>query len=145
LENLEKDLKNKLSTFLNEVNKVYEIKFAYVFGSQARGEARENSDIDIAIFFINNYSKLEEALVRGNIIEDGKQIFAKDIDIVSLNSCSLLIKHEVIHDGIVIVDSEDRAEFESLSLREYFDFKYYADIYDNKIIESIKDGNYFGG
>jgi uncharacterized protein len=145
LENLEKDLSNKLSTFLDEVNKIYEIKFAYVFGSQAKGEAREDSDIDIAIFFINNYSKLEEALVRGNIIEDGKKFFTKDIDIISLNSCSLLIKHEVIHDGIVIVDSEDRAEFESLSLREYFDFKYYADIYDNKIIESIKDGNYFGG
>ena len=28
-----------------EVNKEHKVKFAYLFGSQARGEANENSDI----------------------------------------------------------------------------------------------------
>lgn len=88
---------------------------------------------------------MEEVFTRGDIIEEGKAFFNKDVDIVSLNNASLLLKYEVIHDGIVIKDDEERASFESLALREYFDFKYYSDIYDNVLLEKIRKGELFGG
>ncbi|WP_315115405.1 type VII toxin-antitoxin system MntA family adenylyltransferase antitoxin [uncultured Clostridium sp.] len=136
---------DKVKDFIIEINKKYEVKFAYIFGSQARGVAREDSDIDIAIYLKENHPPMEEAFIRGDIIEDGKAFFKKDVDIISLNNASLLLKYEIIHDGIVIKDDDDRAGFESLSLREYFDFKYYSDIYDNAMIERIKKGEFFGG
>lgn len=40
-----KELINQIEKFLMEVNKEHKVKFAYLFGSQARGEANENSDI----------------------------------------------------------------------------------------------------
>ncbi len=140
-----KNIISEVNEFLNKINKEYEIKFAYLFGSQSRGDATENSDIDIAVYFKKDYENLEEALIRGNIIEYGKEFFKKDVDVVSLNNASLLLKYQVIKDGIVILDDEERGEFESLSLRMYFDFKYYSDIYDDAMIKSIKNGEYFGG
>lgn len=136
---------NKAKNFIEEINKKYKIKFAYIFGSQATGKATENSDIDIALYFEEDYPPLDEAFIRGEIIEDGKAFFRKDTDIVSLNNASLLLKYQIIHDGIVIKDNDDRSNFESLSLREYFDFKYYSDIYDNAMIERIRKGEFFGG
>ena len=43
------ELKKKLGTYLARVSKVYEIDKAFLFGSTARGEAGEFSDIDVAI------------------------------------------------------------------------------------------------
>lgn len=136
---------NKAKHFISDINKKYKIKFAYIFGSQATGKASENSDIDIAVYFSESYTALEEAFIRGDIIEEGKAFFKKDVDIVSLNNASLLLKHEIIHDGIIIKDNDERTTFESISLREYFDFKYYSDIYDSAMIEKIRNGEVFGG
>ncbi len=54
------------------------------------------------------------------------------------DSASLLLKYEVIKTGIPLKESKKRAAFESLALREYFDFRYYAEIYNEAMIESIQ-------
>ena len=119
------------------------IKFAYIFGSFARCEENSSSDLDIAVMFEKNYEDYDDALLRGKYIDIGKSIFKKEIDLVSLDRASLSLKYEIIKDGILIKDSDDRASFESLAMREYFDFKYFSDIYNESIINSIKDGTYF--
>lgn len=139
--NVSKELLVSVEKFILKITKLYPIKFAYLFGSQSRGTATESSDIDIALYFEESYDSLNSALIRGNIIEHGKEFFKKNVDIVSLNDASLLLKYEVIHDGIVILDDDFRGEFESLSLRMYFDFKYYSDIYDEALIERLKNGD----
>lgn len=103
------------------------------------GEQNDSSDIDIAIMpKCKSVNKIEEVFIRGNLIEIGRSIFKKEIDIVFLNIDSVLLKYEIIHDGIVIKDSEDRSSFESLTFREYFDFKYYSDYYNSVMINDIK-------
>lgn len=135
----------KAKHFIEKINKKYNIKFAYIFGSQANGRALESSDIDIAVYFAEEISLVEEAYIRGDIIEEGKAFFKKDVDIVSLNNAPLLLKYEIIYNGIVIKAHDEIGDFESLALREYFDFKYYSDIYDNVMIEKIKKGEFFRG
>jgi hypothetical protein len=83
-------------------------------------------------------SKVEEVFARGNLIELGKEIFKLDIDVVFLNQDTPLLKYEVIKDGTIIKDNEERAEFESLSIREYFDFKYYSDYYDECMLNYLR-------
>lgn len=139
------DIINKAKVFISNMKDKYNIKFAYIFGSQATGKASKNSDVDIAVYFGKSYEAMEEVFIRGDIIEEGKAFFKKDIDVVSLNNASLLMKYEIIHDGIVIKDDDERTNFESLALREYFDFKYYSDIYDDAVIKKIKQGKVFGG
>lgn len=73
-----------LEDFISKITNKYPIKFEYLFGSQSRGTASDNSDIDIALYFKENYDALNSAIIRGNIIEYGKEFFRKNVDIVSL-------------------------------------------------------------
>lgn len=133
--------------FIIKIDKEYPIKLAYLFGSRAKGTENAMSDVDIALIFNNTYDAMDEIFIRGYIIEKGKSYFNLEVDVVQLNKASLALKYEVIKDGIIIKDTDDgtRAEFESLALREYFDFRYYADIYNESMIRDIKDRTYFGG
>lgn len=136
---------NLSKKFITKIDQKYKVKFAYLFGSTARGKERKESDIDIALYFEKNYSPLEDTFIRGELIDIGTSFFNKNVDVISLNSASLLLKYEIIHDGIVLKDNDERASFESLSLREYFDYKYYSDIYNQAMIDKIKNETYFGG
>ncbi|WP_237698947.1 hypothetical protein [Caldicellulosiruptor obsidiansis] len=45
--------------------------------------------------------------------------------------------------GIILKDHEERSLFEASVLREYLDFSYYSEIYNQKILESIKNKEFF--
>lgn len=128
-------LRESINIFLEQAEEMCNINFAYIFGSYARGEENINSDIDIAIMPKEiNIDKMSGLFVRGNLIELGKSIFKKDVDIVFLNVDSVFLKYKIIQEGIVIKDSRDRITFESIVLREYFDFKYYSNYYNERTL-----------
>ncbi|MSS44184.1 nucleotidyltransferase domain-containing protein [Anaerosalibacter bizertensis] len=128
-------LRESINIFLERAEEMCNINFAYIFGSYARGEENINSDIDIAIMPKEiNMDKMSGLFVRGNLIELGKSIFKKDVDIVFLNADSVFLKYKIIQEGIVIKDSRDRITFESIVLREYFDFKYYSNYYNERML-----------
>jgi predicted nucleotidyltransferase len=54
-------VKRILEAYVREVNKLYSIDKAILFGSSATGKAGKDSDIDIAIFSrdVNNTNRLE--------------------------------------------------------------------------------------
>ena len=134
---MEQVLKGKINIFLEEAEKICKTNFAYLFGSYARREQNENSDIDIAIMpNLTGIDKQSELFMRGNLIELGKSIFKKDVDIVFLNIDSVFLKYKIVYEGIVIKDSDDRISFESLTLREYFDFQYYSNYYNKQMLGS---------
>jgi len=139
------ELLNKIILFVQDINKKYPLELSYLFGSIAKGEDNNMSDIDIAIKFKNTYTSLNDALIRGEIIDLGQAIFNMQMDIVNLDRASIFLKHQVVKYGIVIMDYPDRASFESLVFREYFDFQYYSDIYDDNIAQRLKNKTYFAG
>ncbi|MGE5605128.1 MAG: type VII toxin-antitoxin system MntA family adenylyltransferase antitoxin [Bacteroidota bacterium] len=132
--------------FIADAGREYPVEFAYIFGSQARGAENTGSDIDLALYFTKDYPKMEETLIRGYLIEMGKRYFTMQADIISLRCADLFLKYAVVKEGILIKDSDSdsRADFESLTLREYFDFQYYSDFYNSAMIASIKEQTYFG-
>jgi len=134
-----------IKKFIYKINDKYSIDLAYLFGSVARNQYNKESDIDIAIKFKNKYSKMDEIFIRGEIIDIGKAYFERNVDIVSLDNAPISLKYEIIKDGILLIDCYERVSIESLIIREYFDFKYFSDIYDKEIIKRLKDGTYFGG
>lgn len=134
---MDEALERKINIFLQEAEKICKINFAYIFGSYALGEQNESSDIDIAIMpNLTGIDKQSELFMRGNLIELGKSIFKKDVDIVFLNIDSVFLKYKIVYEGIVIKDSDDRISFESLTLREYFDFQYYSNYYNKQMLGS---------
>lgn len=128
----------EMSIFLNSISRRYPIKLAYLFGSMARGD-NNMSDIDVAIIFKHKYEAMEEAFIIGEIIDLAQAKFNKKVDIVPIEKASVLFKYLIVKDGIVLIDCYERGSIESLIIREYFDFKYYSDIYDEALLSRHKE------
>jgi predicted nucleotidyltransferase len=75
---------------------------AYVFGSYARGDADENSDIDLLIDI--DYENMKEGLWYFGVSGDLKNILTKDVDVISENSVSPYIKKFVEKDKTLIYE-----------------------------------------
>ncbi|MGI6469735.1 MAG: nucleotidyltransferase domain-containing protein [Syntrophomonadaceae bacterium] len=140
---MDSQLEDNLKAFINEIDQEYPIELAYLFGSYARGTENSQSDIDIALLFKHQYTNYEELLIRGQIIDKGMSVFSRPVDVVSLNSAPPLLKYEVVVNSVILKDSELRSSFESLAIREYFDFQYYSRIYNEAVIGRIRDDDYF--
>jgi predicted nucleotidyltransferase len=120
-----------------------EVKFAYLFGSEARGATGPLSDLDLAVCLdgrINLFKarlRLSEALA--------KALKSEKFDLVVLNSAALVLKHEVIKNGIVL--KEDRSRrilFEIRVLQEYLDTSYLRNVHYQYMRQQIEEGRYFG-
>lgn len=122
--------------------KKFNIKLAYLFGSQAKGLSVAESDFDIAVLFSEKADKsdfLDEATY---LKEDLRSYFPNEVDVVPLNNAGSLLKYEVISNGRLLYaeDERFRLDFEVLSVKEYIDDKYVRDIYYNALSERIEKG-----
>jgi predicted nucleotidyltransferase len=95
---------------------------AYLFGSQARGEAGQGSDLDIAVLFRDappaNLDRLGFDLAGELEREVGVSV-----DIVVLNRASPDLVHRVLRDGVLVHEGDRRMRvaFETRRRAEYFD------------------------
>ncbi len=87
---------NVSSEKLELLCKQYEVKELSLFGSQARGDERMDSDIDLLVEFLPNasigligYSKLQREL---------QNIFGKRVDLVTKNGLKPLVRKFVLQD-----------------------------------------------
>jgi len=107
---------------IDYLRSVPEIKFAYLFGTLAKGKLLPLSDIDVAIYCREetdfNENKLE---ILGQLMEI---LQTEEIDLVILNRAPLPLRMEILESKRVIVDHDPflRHSYESLTMREYFDF-----------------------
>jgi predicted nucleotidyltransferase len=99
-----------------------DILFAYLFGSFGRGKQLPLSDVDIAVYLkeptVISKKKIE---ILGALIDI---LQTEEIDLVVLNSAPLPLRIRILENKKVIVDREPfvRHRYESLTMREYFDF-----------------------
>jgi uncharacterized protein len=89
----------------------------YLFGSAARGELREDSDIDIAFLTDLQISHYECFILASEIAD----IFNKDIDLINLKDASSVFKAQIVGNGKKIYCSDEniRMYFEMRTLKEY--------------------------
>ena len=122
-----KDMIKEILNYFNDK----EVRIIYLFGSAARGELRENSDIDIAI--IGEYDSLETY----NMQMELSEILDRDVDLINFNKVNINFQSEIISTGKVIYckDEEEKDFFELRILSNYLSFEE-----DRKIvIDAIKE------
>ena len=119
------------------------VKFAYLFGSMASGMAGPLSDLDLAIYLDRRLDcfkyrlKLMERLAR--LLKNEK------FDLVVLNSASVVLKYEVVKNGMILKDDRARrVMFETAVLQEYLDTAYLREVQREYVHRQIKGGSYFG-
>jgi hypothetical protein len=99
-----------------------DIIFAYLFGGLARGKPLPLSDVDIAVYLRETVDSFEKKLeILGKLTD---LLETDEIDLVMLNEAPLTLRMKVLENKRIIVDNDPflRHEYESLTMREYFDF-----------------------
>ncbi len=110
----------KIQQFFQEDSQ--DIACVYLFGSEARGTARDDSDVDIAVLYTTNPPSTLEGL--GLELEgDLEQYLSRPVDLVVLNRAPVDLVHRVLRDGILVFerDASARIRFEVKARNEYFD------------------------
>lgn len=93
------------------------LRLLYVFGSRARGDARPDSDLDLAVLADGAIDPLRLHELRLTL---GAQLDC-DVDLVDLDRASTVLKLEVIRDGIVLEQQspQQTLAFEARVLSEH--------------------------
>jgi len=103
--------------------------FAYLFGGFASGRVTLLSDVDIAV-----YVSLESCFDKYHL-----ELFDKlagalgtaELDLVFLNTAPLSLAGRILQNKQVLVDKDSlkRYDYESLTLRKFFDFRFKEEAY----------------
>ena len=123
-----------------------EIKFAYLFGSHAKGTAGKLSDIDVAVFVEDTALKADypygyKAML---ITELMKALKTNKIDVVILNEAKPFLCSQVIKDGVLLScnDEAARIEFWVNTLHRYNDAKWLLGIQEHYMQKRIEEGKF---
>lgn len=109
---------------LNEVFERHGVVLAYLYGSQARGDAGPLSDVDVAVLFGPGVPESERFNQVLHLIGELGSVFHRnDVYVVDLAEASPLLRHRVYYDGRLLYCAEDaeRVRFETTALRDYVD------------------------
>lgn len=103
---------------------------AYLFGSYARGDFREGSDIDLGVVF----KEFPPKVLLGPVSDVHGRLetaLNREIDLVAMNDAPVDLVHRILRDGVLVNegDPSTRVAFEVKARNEYFDLKPYLDEY----------------
>jgi predicted nucleotidyltransferase len=113
------------------------VLFAYLFGSASRGRLGPLSDVDVAVHLDDTCDPLEarlEAIGRATA-----HLRTDKVDVVVLNQAPIALVGRILQSRRVLCDRDPfrRHRFESLTLREFADFR----VFEGRILSRrLTDG-----
>lgn len=136
--------RNKL---LSEIKKLLisksEIEFAFIFGSFARNEDTELSDIDIAIYHTKHKSKYELIMLEFDIeVKLTERIPAQKFDVRCLNNAPIVVIGKIINEGKLLFarDESFLTDFIVKNRLKYMDYLIVYKPLLEKRYEELLDG-----
>ena len=119
----------------------------YLFGS-ASGKShgwKKRPDLDIAIL-LDDYTLKDGSLKQQCIFWAELVALLKrdDIDVLILNTAPLILRHEVIKNGLILFEKEpsSRIDFEVSSELKFYDFKPYHQLFWETLVRRIEEGDF---
>jgi predicted nucleotidyltransferase len=139
-------LKTKLSTKQKNTLRKQGVVLMYLYGSQAEGRERNDSDVDIAVL-INQKTQKDQDKVRYKISRTLAPIFRpipkiRELDIKLMDELTPSVRHQIALNGRLLFQKsdDDRIGFIKQSLRQYEDTKILCEIRDYYLEQRIKKG-----
>ena len=117
-------------------SKEKDVTLAILMGSFAKGTARKDSDVDVALLFSSPPDFMEILDYKHRL----SVLLKKEVDLVVLNTAGPVIKKQALKTGIVLLSRDNAYEdFFVRTLNEYDDLKYYR----REIEENILRGRLY--
>jgi uncharacterized protein YutE (UPF0331/DUF86 family)/predicted nucleotidyltransferase len=130
---------------LDEAFKRHGVVLAYLYGSQARGDAGPLSDVDVAVQFAPDLPRRERFSRVGQLISDLCQLLRRDdVYVVDLDAIPPLLCHRIYlnHRLLCCPDDAVRAAFEIRALRQYVATRPLRRIRWRYVMRRITQGRY---
>jgi predicted nucleotidyltransferase len=105
-----------------------EVICVYLFGSRARGTAREDSDLDLGVLFARDRSSTGAGTLADlplDLEAELEHLLGIRVQIVALNGAPADLVHRVLRDGKLLLDHDPprRVRFEVRRRNEFFDLQ----------------------
>lgn len=96
---------------------------ASLVGSQARGTARPDSDVDVAVWFAPDLDAQQRLSLAGRLHEAATAAVRGPVDLIDLHRASPTVCHRAISDRVTLVerDFHERVRRDTAALIEYWD------------------------
>ena len=101
--------------------RVPSLQAAYLFGSVVSGDARPDSDIDLALLLPPAESVAIGSLAMSDLRFDLESIAGRPVDLINLRRVSTVFQHRIVATGqpVAVADRRALAEFEMLTMSLY--------------------------
>ncbi|MFC1595929.1 nucleotidyltransferase family protein [Candidatus Margulisiibacteriota bacterium] len=127
---------NALKQAVIPLAREYDLKFIFLYGSQASGKANADSDIDIAV--LGNHYLLPDPFL--GIINDLADLLqSKNVDVKSLHDVSPLFRYQVTGKGILLYGkSFDYHSYKAYAFKAYHDSRSLLILQEKMIKKRLK-------
>jgi len=98
-QSIKAEVLQKLETHLPEIRNRFGIERLGIFGSVSRGEDTPDSDVDILYLFCSGRGGMFDLVGLHDYL---KELFHRDVDLISVNYISPLIEKTVLRDAVII-------------------------------------------
>lgn len=120
-----------------------DIRFACVFGSRARGDNNDTSDLDVGIM----YRDVPDLMTQGGDVSSIEGITGLEVDVTVLNGLPSLrpeLSYRIACDAVLVHarDIDEFYEFKTRSWTAWFDFAPIADAAERNMRERIANGTF---
>ena len=127
------DIRRTLHAALEPVT---EIEIVYLFGSAATGALKKDSDLDLALGFVQPEDPLGRVRFLGQMEDLLGDRVERVVDLIDLYRASPILLHQILKSGrpaLLVRDERKLLEFEVRARRLYFERKRRYAIYDAQV------------
>jgi predicted nucleotidyltransferase len=120
---LPEEIEERLGSLVQALERCPSLVFAYLFGGAALSPLKPLSDVDVAVYLDESVDPVEGRLEAIGVVT--AHLRTDEVDVVVLNTAPTALTGRILQTRRILCDRDPlrRHRFESLALREFFDFR----------------------
>jgi len=122
LKRIKGNIRKRLKSLKDEIEGFKGLSFLYLFGSYARKEENNLSDVDIAFYLEEGDNKEDIEVQLYDKISS--HLRTDEITFICLNEAPVFVSHRVIEEGVILYEKDEleRTNFIENTVKKYLDF-----------------------